>query len=338
MDMTKLPREIFSGKIANCGHVQGIAADGEYMYFSFTTKLIKTDLSGNLVGSVTGLTGHLGCIAYSDTDRRVYGSLEYKNDSIGRGILKGLGRDEINPDAFYIARFDVDKITEVGMDAASSGVMTMVKLADVIEDYLWSDGTLTHRHGCSGIDGITIVPDFMGTRSILVAYGIYADNSRNDNDDQVLLRFDFDEIDREFALILPDDKGKGIRAADKLFVHTGNTTFGVQNLEYDPYTGCILTAVYKGTKPQFPNRAMYFIDCSSPVTERDGRRYLSLAKRGEPHETGIWGSDFPLGMTGMIALGEGYYYFSTPGSTPDGERTSRVNLYRLEGTGDFTLV
>jgi hypothetical protein len=35
----------------------------------------------------------------------------------------------------------------------------------------------------------------------------------------------------------------------KYFVYTGNTTFGVQNLEYDAYTGDFLAAVYNGRKP-----------------------------------------------------------------------------------------
>ena len=60
-----LPLEIDSGRW-NYGHCQGIAVDGkrEYIYYSFTTALIKTDLEGNVVGTVTGLLGHLGCIAF----------------------------------------------------------------------------------------------------------------------------------------------------------------------------------------------------------------------------------------------------------------------------------
>ena len=39
------------------GHVQGIATDKkrEYMYYSFTTSLVKTDMQGNIIGSVKGL-------------------------------------------------------------------------------------------------------------------------------------------------------------------------------------------------------------------------------------------------------------------------------------------
>ena len=56
-----LPSNIPSG-LWKYGHCQGIAIDTkrEFMYFSFTTALIKTDLAGNVVGTVTGLLGHLG--------------------------------------------------------------------------------------------------------------------------------------------------------------------------------------------------------------------------------------------------------------------------------------
>ena len=81
------PRTIFSGLHGN-HHVQGIAVDKDrgYIYFSFTTKLIKADLQGRLIGSVDGLTGHLGCIAMNPADGRIYGSLEYKNDAIGKAL------------------------------------------------------------------------------------------------------------------------------------------------------------------------------------------------------------------------------------------------------------
>lgn len=337
MNITGLPHRIYSGKISGAGHVQGIATDGEYMYYSFTTLLLKTDLEGNPIGSVTGLTGHLGCIAWSDTDHTVIGSLEYKNDAIGRGLLAGLGRNDINPDVFYIARFDVGRITEMDMDAASSGIMTVAKLEDVCEDYSFDDGKIRHRFGCSGIDGITIVPDFEGARSILVAYGIYGDNSRTDNDDQVLLRFDAAKIADSFGKLDPSGRGAGIRADDKLFIRTGNTTYGIQNLEFDSYTGCIFAAVYEGHKPQYPNYKMFFIDPKPYASE--GVRRLPLAGRGETDAaTGIRGCNFPHGSTGMIALGGGYYYFSEPGSTPDGEQYTNICLYRLEGDCGFVRI
>ena len=67
----QLTTTIFSGYHGQC-HCQGIALDrkGGYIYYSFTTKLIKSDLQGNVIGSVDGLIGHLGCIDFCERDGR----------------------------------------------------------------------------------------------------------------------------------------------------------------------------------------------------------------------------------------------------------------------------
>ena len=337
MDITKRPREIFSGEITNCNHCQGIATDGKYMYYSFTTKLVKTDMEGNLIGSAVGLTGHLGCIAYNEADGCVYGSLEYKNDGIGRYIRSEIGITEDCPDGFYIARFDTVRISAVDVDAIEGGILTLLRLKDVVDDYLWRDSGIEHRLGCSGIDGTTVIPDYHGKRMLFVAYGIYSDVKRDDNDDQVIVAYDMERVVPMFSKIDPaNDHTEGVTADKRLFVHTGNTCFGVQNLEYDPHTGCILAAVYKGEKPQYPNRSMYFIDMNAPEYQKDGKTYLPLAKRGLPHESGIYGSEFRLGAYGVISLGDGDYYFAEPTSKA-GVHTARVRLYRLCGDGDFEL-
>jgi hypothetical protein len=159
-----LPRKIESGPF-KAGHIQGIAVDTEqkYMYYSYTTMLIKTDMQGNIVGSVTGLLGHLGDLDFNDADGRLYGSLEYKNDAIGQGILRMEKRERKLQTAFYIAIFDVEKITREGMDAEKDGIMTTVYLPTVLEDYLaevlTAEGKKEHRLGCSGIDGVTFGPN-----------------------------------------------------------------------------------------------------------------------------------------------------------------------------------
>ena len=90
---TAFPHRIHSGYWPE-GHVQGIAIDetGGYIYFSFTTILLKTDLDGNPLATVENLIGHLGCIAYDVEKNRLYGSLELKHDVIGRGIMERTGR------------------------------------------------------------------------------------------------------------------------------------------------------------------------------------------------------------------------------------------------------
>ena len=124
MEKNQLPKQLFSG-YRGPYHVQGITVDTErkYIYYSFTTELIKTDLQGNLIGSVRGLLGHLGCITFCAEDGRVYGSLEYKHDCIGQGILRAQGTSGFVPEeAFYCAIFDVDKITREDMDAESGKI------------------------------------------------------------------------------------------------------------------------------------------------------------------------------------------------------------------------
>ena len=89
--MKELPRFIDSG-FWNTGHCQGIAVDLEkgFVYYSFTTMLIKTDLQGRLVGTVSGLLGHLGCIDFCEGDGRVYGSL--LDGLLGGELAPGLTR------------------------------------------------------------------------------------------------------------------------------------------------------------------------------------------------------------------------------------------------------
>ncbi|MBQ8599268.1 MAG: hypothetical protein IJ411_04045 [Oscillospiraceae bacterium] len=337
-----LPKTIRISGIPN-GHVQGIATDRDrkYMYYSFTTCLIKTDMEGRLIGSVKGLAGHLGCIAYNYDDGRVYGSLEFKHDSIGAAILKRISADgsvDVT-DGFYAVAFDVDKITRMDMDAEQDGIMTAVYLKEVFDDYSASE----HRYGCSGIDGFTFAP-LPGSKEekkyLYVAYGIYTDLERKDNDHQVILRYDISNwADYEAPLNQSNMHHRGPEKADsKYFVYTGNTHYGIQNLEYDPVTTCLFAAVYKGRKPQFPNYPMYIIDLNknSAVSALAGLEeqgeIMQLADFGLLDEdSGIRGLNFPYGSTGMISLGDGSFYFSRDFKDDSGWGTE-IGLYRFDGT------
>lgn len=320
-----MKKQIFSGYFPQYGHVQGIATDGTYFYLSMTTALIKIDQEGNLLGSVVGLLGHLGCIAYHDG--KVYGSLEYKNDSIGLGILQKLGKKLTLPDTFYTVSFDVDQINRIDMDAETCGLMRAVALPQVAADY----AAPGHWRGCSGIDGITLCDYPNGEPALFVAYGIYGDIRRADNDYQVLLRLPLAEylekakpLTQNFA-VAPAT----MTAKDRYFVYTGNTRYGIQNLEYDPHTNTLMAAVYAGQKPEFPNYKLFWFDLSKPPVDEAGRQFISLAHRGEEDQkTGIWGSYFPYGSTGIIARGDGTYYFSRNGNDPEKGQYTTVALYR----------
>ncbi|MCQ2431630.1 MAG: hypothetical protein MJ175_03405 [Clostridia bacterium] len=342
-DIQSLPKSIFSGTF-HTGHCQGIAVDTErrVIYYSFTTQLVKTDLEGNFLGSVTGLLGHLGCIVLNPEDHKVYGSLEYKNDAIGAGILSRIGADTVQ-DGFYIAIFDGEKITAENQNAERDGIMRAAFLTRVTEDYLGTaENGKKHIRGCSGIDGTAIgpVPGEEDKKPYLfVSYGVYSDTEREDNDYQILLKYDIAELNR-YAMPLSQENmhRSGAEMKEEMFcVYTGNTTYGVQNLEYDPYTETYVMAVYCGKKPGFPNLPMYLADAKVPAREEVLKgcgsavgKVLQLAPGGEEHPSGVNGYRYPYGSTGFAALGGGYYYVSYDETTKEGWNTT-VRLCKWNG-------
>ena len=339
------PSSVYSGAHEG-GHVQGIAIDvaQRHIYYSFTTRLVKTDFQGNLLGSVIGLVGHLGCITFDPHRRRVIGSLELKHDSIGQGIMGTTGVTIAEEDAFYLVAFDVDAITRPLMDAEADGVMQAVWLSDVVDDYNAIDEVsgMPHRYGCSGIDGTEIGPAFGegddAPYQIMVAYGIYGENHRTDNDHQVILQYDpsiFDVYGQPLRQMSPHHSGPK-HADGKYFFYTGNTTWGVQNLAYDPHSRMWLLAVYPGKKPAYANYPLFFVDGSvyphkQLLTGRPGETGMVLTSglptRGS--DNAPLGSRFPLGSTGIHPLGDGRFVFSTP-ERADGLFASRLQVYRMD--------
>ncbi|AWS45816.1 hypothetical protein DKM19_35515 [Streptosporangium sp. 'caverna'] len=336
-----------NGGAWSTSHVQGIAVDQAkgYIYYSFTTLLVKTDLEGNIIGTVGGFTGHLGDLDFNKADGRVYGSLEYKAQK-----------------AFYIAVIDVDAIDTVGMQAQNSDIVQTVYLGEVVADFTADmdhngvfDGdtanTLDHRYGSSGIDGVSFGPKFGttgGTQYLTVAYGVYSNLGRTDNDHQVLLQYDTSDwarYEKPLVEAAPHRSGPE-RVSGKYFVYTGNTTYGVQNLEYDDFLRRWFMGVYLGTKPAFPNYGLFAVDAATrPVlgelvgTGGDQGLLIALAKDGRTDETtGIRGW-VQKADVGMESLGDGLFYLSRD-SSKNGLQTSDITLYRwVGGTGTpFTPV
>lgn len=345
-------KPIFTGKWGKC-HIQGIAVDKKngYIYYSFTTKLIKAKMDGEIIGSIDGFTGHLGCIAFNEQDGCVYGSLEYKNDIIGRQIREKLGSDIQVEDAFYVARFDVHRIDKLGMSATDTDIVKCIYLDEVVKDYKdfgknKQGEVVAHKHGCSGIDGLTFAP-ISGTQDgkkyLYVAYGIYWDTNRDDNDYQVLLCYDIDGWDKYAETLNQENMHKNGPSSPlhKYFVYTGNTTYGVQNLEYDTYKNAMLMAVYKGGKAEFPNYSLFAVDMSKPsqITELKGKEEkgetLSLLPLGL-NQGEIYGWNFPYGSTGLFSFGNGEWLISH-NRTEDGEECADIFKYIWNDKTAFEL-
>ena len=336
---SNLPKEIYveGGK----NHVQGIAYDeaASLMYYSFTTSFVKTDLEGKVVGSIDRIQGHLGAMTFNQADRKVYASLECKDDVIGAGLSTfAKGRS-----MFYIAIIDVDKVTEVGMDSENNDAFRIVCVKEATRDFHltgFADKNYEHYYGCSGIDGVTIAPKLGkkgGKEYLYVAYGIYGDLDRNDNNHQVLLRYDIKKLNEYAGLVkFGDFYSEGpSKPLDKYFAYTGNTNWGVQNLAYDKENGKMLMAVYKGKKGIFPNYDMFEFDVASkPVKGTlagvlyDRASHKLIGSQEKP----VSGFYFKYGSTGMCPVGDGLFYFAEPGKNKEtGRQFARTRLYRWTG-------
>lgn len=278
-----------------CGgssHMQGICVDEnlDYMYFSYTDVLAKLDMrTGKVVASVGGFGegsfgkpggAHLGCLEYHDGI--VYGSLEYKSPGA----------------KFFLAAFDVRKMTRVGMDCKEmkEGVNAILlaeptydfrapmlfENTDSPEGFARNEKNDGHLFACSGIDGVTVgrkPGDASGELYVIVAYGVYGSKAfkgRYDNDYNVLQYYRLSDVwdaetktlvgtwNRRFTyergLSTSYEPGELLRAESTLYAWTGNTLYGAQNIEYEWNTGNLVLYTYDGTKGFGKN--MYVIDGS----------------------------------------------------------------------------
>lgn len=347
-------------------HVQGIAYDEEMdcMYMSFTSRFVKVDMQGNILASIDRIQGHLGAMTFNPQNRKVYASLECKDDEIGQGIarklnVKGVSRSDTR---FYIAVIDVDRLDSLGVDPEGSDILKTACIKKAIEDYCAPD----HRYGCSGIDGVAIAPEFSskssGKRSargekmyLYVGYGIYGDVDREDNDYQVIQRYNLKEIERTAKpVVFGQTHASGPGKPDKeYFVYTGNTNYGIQNLAWDPYTNCMFMAVYKGSKSGFPNYSLFAVPMSQkPFREplkggNDKHKYLQLSLV-EPSEsisplrdeaTGLTGWKFKYGSMGLCPIGDGLWYIAENGKNKEtGTHSCNARLYKWNGLEDGPFI
>lgn len=350
-----LPAAIYSGPQEKM-HVQGAVVDQQkgFVYMSFTNKLLKYDTQGKLLGSLTGFIGHLGDLDFDPNTGLVYGSLEYKNDAIGKGIAQKLGVKTLDENGFYVAIIDVNKITKTDMNAETEkDILKTVYIKEAVDDFNASvkigDKSFSHRFACSGIDGLALAPSITkpndGKKYLYVAYGVYGDTTRTDNDYQVILQYDISEWS---ALAKPLSQESLHHSGpqkpnEKYFVFTGNTNWGIQNLAYDDFSGNFYAAVYKGKKSIYPNYDLFVISSKqSPgkttVTvdnKKQKVKTLALLNAGQQDEKSqIRGWRFKWGSTGIVPLGDGYFYISH--NKKDKEKREESTLYKYRWVGSET--
>lgn len=354
-DISKLKPVISTGEQGNL-HIQGVTIDKKrgYIYYSYTDKIVKSDLEGNIIGSISGFFGHIGCIDYNEDDRKVYASLEYKHDVIGQIILSGNNVNETFDDGFYVAIFDVDKITEGDYNISEHpDMMKTVFLTEVLEDYKGTgfnknSEEVPHKYGCSGIDGLCIAPlpgEKSNNKFLYVAYGIYSDVNRADNDHQVILCYNLKNFSN-FAKTF-DQKAmhtNGPEKADyRFFVYTGNTEFGVQNMSYDEKTGVILMATYPGIKKEFDNYSLFAIDLTKKPTEHQLKGLtetgltLTLKSSDPTGNNPLGGWHSKLGVFGMCHIDDRYYYLAESKKLND-KYSAKIYLHSFDPKKGFEPV
>ena len=278
---------------------------------------------------------------------------EFKKDSIGTDILETLGDENTYEDGFYIAVFDASKITSPLMSAEADGIMTAAYLPEVFADYT-GEGTdlnaqpAAHRYGCSGIDGLCFAPapgDVNGQKRLWVAYGVYDDVNRNDNDHQVLLCYDRADVRACAAPLIQTAMHRQSPETPpyRYFAFTGNTEYGVQNLEYDASNNLLLMFVYRGNKPMYTNYDLFAADLTKPAAEvpltglSETGMALTLYGSPAPESTEIAGWFSPYGQFGIHRLSDGRYLVAEP-VTQEEENAAYLYLYTFDPAGGLEKI
>ncbi len=328
-------------------HCQGIAVDKEkgYIYYSYTTLLVKCDFDGNLVGSITGIDGHLGDITFNEADGKVYCGY-YSPERTG----------------FYAVIFDVDKITKMNMKPTAELVRT-VFIKDAYDDFVYKteikkdDGStikLPRKYGCSGIDGVTFGPDFSkktGKELLTIGYIILSDNTREDNNYQVLLQYDvtdwWDKIAKPYSNKASHRVGPD-KASGKYFVYTGNTLYGIQTMEYFDELNLWILNCYQGSNPKFKNYSCFAIDADvlpqftalKGQPKKDKQMTLALYQDGDlDKNNGIYGWHSKYGFQGVAYMGDGLFYVVRPYKNWTGTKTAicYLNVWAPNKSDPFVL-
>jgi hypothetical protein len=260
----------------------------------------------------------------------------------------------------------VSRLDRVGVEASKTEIFRTVYLPEVVKDYaadLNGDGVFQgddgkfkgdvvaspdHRYDCSGIDGVSFGPEFGhtdGKRYLTVAYGIYGATTRTDNDHQVLLQYDIADWARYASPLTeaaPHHNGPAA-VHGKVFVRTGNTRYGVQNLAYDETQRRWFMGVYQGQKPTFPNYLLFAVEAREKPVRADlvgvpgpgGEGWergltLPLADDGlKDAATGVRGWNQKADV-GLQPVGHGLFYAAVNAKV-DGKQTADLTLMRWTG-------
>ncbi len=207
-------------------HLQGFTTDNEFVYWSFTDSLVKTNLNNTVIAQVPVLGGHLGDIDY-------YGGKIYA--SLMGNALRGEPWGQWT--SFHIDVFDCDTLA----------LEKMIRLDPCYKMH----ANIPENHGFRGIDGVAVKSGADGRPELWVAAAL---ETAPEYDKQMLMHFNLD--------------GELIEIK---YFKTGNTTFGIQNLDYEDDTGLFWFTTYGGHKEFQTNTGLFSVraETEEVISEHD---------------------------------------------------------------------
>ena len=163
----------------------------------------------------------------------------------------------------------------------------------------------------------------------------------------MILRYDYKDwwtiYGRALSQSHPHSSGP-LKPLSTYFLYTGNTTYGIQNLEYDAFSGNYFAAVYAGKKSTFPNYDLFVLNGHKKPHRQsfkvdghsvNGNFLSSVNQGGISRSRSVSGWHFKWGATGIFPLGEGYFYISHNGLDANGQE--QTTLYKYKWTGSQQL-
>ncbi len=348
-------------------HVQGAETDryGDYFYYSFADRLIKQSADGEVVGTVTGITGHMGDAAYNRADDKLYVSYTRKD-----------GGDKL----CYMLIFDCEKIDKLNMKFED--VCTCVYVGAPILELAKENGydaegnalsdewlSLSGKYGVNNsIDSCTFGPKFgvndgktyltMGLgapgQSEKVSVGGVEKSAadRVDNDYQVIVQFDTSDWENYAVPFAQISDATGPENFDGIyFFYYGAHDYSAQNLCYDRYTNTYIMSTYGLLEARqsagFKNNCVYFIDATEAeeksLTGNGVETGLVLgAKYGIADGKGAVGYAFNelqvSPSVGIVSMHDGKLYIASSERKADwSENWAGLTLYEIQQLSESNI-
>ncbi len=229
-------------------HMQGFTSGNDHMYWSFTTGLTKTTITGIMKAQVEVHGGHLGDCDYHDG--KIYASY------LGNALP---GHDWNDWTSFKLYVFDANDLR----------VLDIINL-DICDEYKRITCTPEDTRGFQAVDGVAVAPDpVTGEDKIFVACALYNGEKYSN---QIILQFTMDgKYETEYH------------------IPTGNTVFGIQNLDYDAENKEFWFSTYGAAEPYQPAEMLY---CVSHDFKEIKRKYKFATPYGLEclGKDGFWAS------------------------------------------------